>query len=95
MRDFSLNDIIISRLKHSGSSEVFSPPMDTRLSDKDVMMVVGTADMVEKFIDIIGKESSDQLIEDEKDVVSKTIFVTKNLLLTRLWLSWICSINMD
>ena len=33
--------------------------------------------MVEKFIDIIGKESSDQLIEDEKDVVSKTIFVTK------------------
>ncbi|MBK7634807.1 MAG: hypothetical protein IPJ13_11335 [Saprospiraceae bacterium] len=77
MRDFSLNDIIISRLKHSGSSEVFSPPMDTRLSDKDVMMVVGTADMVEKFIDIIGKESSDQLIEDEKDVVSKTIFVTK------------------
>ena len=77
MRDYNLRDIIISRLKHSGTSEVFSPPMDTRLSEKDVMMVVGTTAMVESFIEIVGKESTDQLIEEEKDVVSKTIFVTK------------------
>lgn len=77
LRDHDLKDIIISRLKHSGSTQVFSPPLDTRLQEKDVLMVVGTTEMVETFIKVIGKESTDQSIEEEKDVVSKTIYVTK------------------
>ena len=76
-KDYEIKDLIISRLKHSGSTEVFSPSLDTRLNEKDVLMVVGKSDIVEKFITITGKESFDLLIETEKDVITKTIFVTR------------------
>ncbi|MBL0026033.1 MAG: putative transporter [Saprospiraceae bacterium] len=77
LKDHKLTDLIISRLKHSGSTEVFSPSLDTRLSEKDVVMVVGNPIMVERFLSIAGKESSDLIIETEKDIVSKTIYVTR------------------
>ncbi|MGB4839520.1 MAG: putative transporter [Saprospiraceae bacterium] len=77
LKDHKLTDLIISRLKHSGSTEVFSPSLDTRLSEKDVVMVVGNPIMVERFLSIAGKESSDLIIETEKDIISKTIYVTR------------------
>jgi putative transport protein len=77
LKDNGISEIIITRLKHSGTSEVFSPSLDSRLSEKDVIMVVGTPEMVEKFVNIVGQESTDLQIEEEKDVISKTIFVTR------------------
>jgi putative transport protein len=77
LKSNDLNDIIISRLKHTKSKEVFSPTLDTRLNERDVVMVVGTPANVARFMDIIGKESQDQEIESDTDIVTKTIFVTR------------------
>ena len=40
-------------------------------------MVVGKPKSVEKFVQIAGKESNDLEIEEEKDIITKTIFVTR------------------
>lgn len=71
-------DIVISRLKHSGEQAVFSPTLDTKLQDKDVLMVVGIEEDVNDFIRTVGRESTDLFIESEKDIQNKTIFVTKS-----------------
>jgi len=77
LKSNDLNDIIISRLKHTKSKEVFSPTLDTRLNERDVVMVVGNPTSVARFMDIIGKESQDQEIESDTDIVTKTLFVTR------------------
>lgn len=76
IQDFG-KDVVISRLKHSGEQAVFSPTLDTRLRDKDVVMVVGQEKDVDEFISLIGRESTDAFIESEKDIQNKTIFVTQ------------------
>ena len=73
----ALGDIIISRQKHHGTSEVITPSSDTVLQELDVLMVVGLPEAVDRFIEIAGKESSDEQIEAEQDIISKTVFVTR------------------
>lgn len=77
-KELEVHDVIISRLKNSGSQIVYSPSLDTKLQKKDVLMVVGSPKNVERFIDLIGKVSSDLFIESEQDITSKTIFVTQS-----------------
>ncbi|MBC7885762.1 MAG: putative transporter [Saprospiraceae bacterium] len=77
LKENKLSDLIISRLKHSGSKEVFSPSPDSKLQEKDVLMIVGKPQSVEKFIHLTGKESTDTQIEADHDIISKTIFVTR------------------
>lgn len=69
--------IVISRLKHSGDEAVFSPTLDTHLRERDVMMVVGLENDVDEFIKMVGRESSDEFIESENGIVSRTLFVTR------------------
>ncbi len=77
IKEYQLDNVIVSRLKHSGSHTVFSPTLDTRVAERDVLMIVGSPDMVTRFIEIIGKESTDEVIEEENDIVTKTLFVTR------------------
>lgn len=70
-------DIIISRLKHSGTESVFSPTLDTVIQDRDVLMVVGTEANVDLFIQKLGRLSSDLFIESDSDLQIKNLFVTK------------------
>ena len=76
-KEFDIHNIIISRLKNSGSQVVYSPSLDTKIHEKDVIMVVGAPKNVEQFIKRIGKVSTDLFIESEHDVITKNIFVTK------------------
>ena len=76
-KELGTKDIIISRIKHSGSVIVFSPSLDTKIMRKDVLMVVGSPKNVSDFISKVGKESTDLFIESEQDVTTKNIFVTK------------------
>ena len=48
-------DLLISRLKHSGSSAVSSPAPNTRLREHDVLMVVGYEKDVDDFISKVGR----------------------------------------
>ncbi len=69
-------DLLISRLKHSGSSAVSSPAPNTRLREHDVLMVVGYEKDVDDFISKVGRVSTDLFIESEHDIQYKNIFVT-------------------
>ncbi len=76
IKDFG-HDIVISRLKHSGSEAVQSPTSDMHLRDRDVLMLVGLEKDVDDFIALVGRPSSDLFIESDSDIHNKNIFVTK------------------
>ena len=70
-------NIVISRLKHSGSEAVFSPTLDMRLQLRDVLMIVGVKKDLEEFTKMVGRPSTDQFIETGSDILTKNFFVTK------------------
>ncbi len=69
--------IVVSRLKHSGETAVFSPTLDVHLRDRDVLMIVGKEADVDTFIRKVGRPSTDLFIESESEISRKNIFVTK------------------
>ncbi len=69
--------IVVSRLKHSGSEAVKSPTLDTQLQSRDVLMLVGKEQDLDAFIQKLGRPSTDQFIESASDISKKSIFVTK------------------
>lgn len=79
-KEFNLENenIIISRQKHSGSKTVYSPLLDSIIKDKDVLMVVGKQKDIDKFINIVGKVSTDLFIESQDDITTKILSVTKS-----------------
>jgi putative transport protein len=77
LKELDIKDIIISRLKNSGSELVYSPSLDTKIHKRDVLMVVGTPLNVAQFIKKVGKISNNPSIESEIDIVTKNIFVTE------------------
>lgn len=70
-------NIVISRIKHSGSEAVFSPTLDTLTQMRDVLMIVGIEKDLEEFTQMVGRLSSDQFIETGSDIMTKNFFVTK------------------
>lgn len=76
LKETNHENLVISRLKHSGSKTVFSPTLDTKIEHKDVIMLVGTQKNINDFIEKTGKISTDLFIESEQDVITKNIFVT-------------------
>lgn len=70
-------NILVSRIKHSGSEAVASPTLDTRLEERDVLMLVGTEKKLDHFISTVGRPSTDLFIESESDIRTKNVFVTK------------------
>jgi putative transport protein len=80
LKDFG-REIVISRLKHSGSVVVKSPTLDHELQDRDVLMVVGLEKDLDEFISQLGRESKDIFIESDSDIHKKNIFVTKSTVL--------------
>lgn len=69
--------IIVSRLKHSGSVVVESPEMNYKLRERDVLMLVGLPVDLDRMISILGYESSDNLIESNEITSAKTFIVTR------------------
>lgn len=70
-------ELVISRLKHSGSEAVQSPTLDMELRERDVLMLVGIEKDVDEFIKKVGRPSTDLFIESDSDLRKKNIFVTK------------------
>ena len=70
--------VIISRLKHSGSTIVESPSNNTILKERDVLMLVGLPDDVNKAIAMLGYRSSDLFIESQEKTLTKSFLVTHN-----------------
>ncbi|SHG76251.1 putative transport protein [Flavobacterium fluvii] len=76
-KEFHIENIIISRQKHSGTRVVYSPSIDSIIQEKDVLMVVAKQKDINQFIDVVGKISTDLFIESEDDVTTKILSVTK------------------
>jgi putative transport protein len=72
------NTIIVSRLKHSGSIIVESPQGNTLLKERDVLMLVGLPEDVEKAVSLLGQVSTDRFIESDANTKATTILVTSN-----------------
>ena len=70
-------NVVISRLKHSGSEAVSSPTTDTVLQNRDVLMVVGIEEDLRNFASKMGRVSTDEFIETGTDIMVKSFFVTK------------------
>lgn len=70
-------NIVVSRLKHSGSEAVKSPTADMELRNRDVLMLVGLEKDVDTFIEKVGRPSTDLFIESDSDIHNRNIFVTK------------------
>lgn len=70
-------NVVITRLKHSGETAVASPTLDMRLQDRDVLMIVGHESEVSEFTRLVGRPSTDTFIENDKELQTKNIFVTK------------------
>ncbi len=70
--------IIISRLKHSGSTIVESPSGSTPLKERDVLMLVGLPGDVDKAISLLGYRSTDTFIESQEKTLTKSFLVTHN-----------------
>lgn len=77
IKDFG-REIVISRLKHSGSVAVKSPTMDIELQDRDVLMLVGLEKDLDDFIATVGRPSTDLFIESDKQISKKNIYVTNS-----------------
>lgn len=77
VKEFNIENVIISRQKQSGTKVVYSPSLDSIINDKDVLMVVAKQKDVDAFIQIVGKVSTDLFIESENDVTTKILSVTK------------------
>lgn len=75
-KEFNINNVIISRQKHSGTTVVYSPSLDAVITRKDVLMVVAKQKDIDQFIEIVGKISTDLFIESEDDVTAKILSVT-------------------
>lgn len=71
-------NIVISRLKHSGSEAVSSPTLDMKVQMRDVLMTVGLENDLEEFSKMVGRHSTDQFIETGSDIVTNNFFVTKD-----------------
>ena len=76
-KEFHIDNVIISRQKQSGSRVVYSPSLDSIIKEKDVLMVVAKQKDIDKFINIVGKVSTDLFIESEDDITTKILSVTK------------------
>lgn len=71
------NEIVVSRLKHSGNETVKSPTLDMELQERDVLMIVGLEKKLDEFIEKVGRLSTDTFIESENEILRKYIYVTK------------------
>lgn len=68
--------VVVSRLKHSGSTIVESPVGSTVLKERDVLMLVGLPDDVQQAVERIGHVSTDRFIESDVRTKARTLLVT-------------------
>ncbi|MGL5111605.1 MAG: putative transporter [Flavobacterium sp.] len=76
LKEFNIDNVIISRQKQSGSKVVYSPSLEHTLQTKDVLMVVAKQKDIDSFITVVGKASTDLFIESEDAITTRILSVT-------------------
>jgi putative transport protein len=70
--------VVVSRLKHSGSTIVESPVGTTVLKERDVLMLVGLPGDIDNAVERIGHVSTDRFIESDAVTKARTLLVTQS-----------------
>jgi putative transport protein len=73
-----MGDIIITRLKNSGSKTVITPTDDTVIQERDVLMLVGLPEHLELAITLFGRESTDTFVLSDEEVETRDVTVTNS-----------------
>ncbi|MES2647144.1 MAG: putative transporter [Bacteroidota bacterium] len=73
-----IGELIITRLKNSGSTTVITPGADTVLQERDVLMLVGLPEQLNKAVPVLGRESSDTFVLSDEEVETRDITVTNS-----------------
>lgn len=71
-------NIVVTRLKCSGTTKVLTPSAGTILKERDVLMMVGLPADLEKAITQLGRISTDTFITSDEEVETRDITVTKS-----------------
>ena len=69
--------VLVSRIKHSGSQIVQSPNENYLLQERDVLMLVGMPIDLDSLINKLGYQSSDNFIESQEFTLTKSFIVTR------------------
>jgi putative transport protein len=72
------NKVIVSRIKHSGSTVVQSPNSEYILKERDVLMLVGLPQDLDEMINLLGYQSTDNFIESQDFTLTKSFIVTRS-----------------
>jgi putative transport protein len=72
------NKVIVSRIKHAGSTVVQSPNSEYILKERDVLMLVGLPKDLDEMINLLGYQSSDNFIESQDFTLTKSFIVTRS-----------------
>lgn len=74
----SIGDLIVTRLKSSGSTTVTTPRNDTILHERDVLMLVGLPDQLNQAVSVLGRESTDTFVVSDEEVETRDVTVTNS-----------------
>ena len=73
-----IGDLIITRLKNSGSTIVITPNENTVLQERDVLMLVGLPEQLNKAVEILGRKSEDTFVLSDEEVETRDVTVTNS-----------------
>jgi putative transport protein len=73
-----MKEVIVTRLKSSGTTKVLTPSAGTILHERDVLMLVGLPQELEKAIGRMGRSSSDTFITSDEEIETRDITVTRS-----------------
>lgn len=77
--------VVVSRQKHGGEHEVIAPEDRTFIQNRDVLMLVGTEEEVNRAIALLGRPSSDLNIESKEELETAVLLVSqRNVMNKRL-----------
>ncbi len=73
-----MKEVIVTRLKCSGTTKVLTPSAGTVLQERDVLMLVGLPQDLEEAVQRMGRPSTDTFITSDEEIETRDITVTRS-----------------
>ena len=70
--------VTVSRIRHHGETEIRVATAGTILKNADTIVAVGTRPMLDRFQQVVGSRSEEDLLQSPSDVTSSAVILTSN-----------------
>ena len=70
--------VTVSRIRHQGETEIRVATAGTILKNADTIVAVGTRPMLDRFQQVVGSRSEEDLLQSPSDVTSSAVILTSN-----------------